>query len=162
MNISLTWANYALITGACLIGYYIVIGFVYYRKDLRRRLQPKREPVSYARNQQPAATIKNSYQSSLSSDTSGLNNTGMVDDQQQNVQPTIEDFMDEVDACTQACGNNVTKEELGINLRKILHKYPFLTSSSLRGVLAGIIATASQNNCSIHWREDELNEWWNG
>jgi hypothetical protein len=162
MNISLTWANYALIIGACLIGYYFVIGFVYYRKDLRQIFQSKKEPVSCARSQQLAATIENNYQFSLPSDTSGLDNIEMVNDKSQNVQPTIEDFMDEIYACTQACGNNITKEELEKNLRKILYKYPSLTSSSLRSVLAGIIAAASETHCSIQWREDELSEWWNG
>lgn len=162
MNISLTWTNYALIAGVCLIGYSIVIGFVYYRKDLLRILQSKKEPVLYARNQQPAAIVENSYSPSSPSNAPGLDNIGIVDDTQLNVQPTVEDIMDEIDACTQACGNNITKEELAINLRKILQKYPSLTSSSLRGVLASVIATACENNCSIQWHEDEMNEWWNG
>jgi len=159
MNISLTWANYALIAGACLAGYYIVIGFVYYRKDLLQRLRPKREPVSYPHKQ---AVVGNSYQSNLSSNTSGSDDTGSVEGKQQDTQPTIEDFMDEVYAFTETCGNNITKEDLGVSLRNILQKYPSLTGSSLRNVLAGVIATASETNCSIQWREDELNELWNG
>jgi len=162
MNISLSWADYALIIGACLIGYYLVIGFVFYRKDLWQLFKPKRErAASFAQNQQPAATGVKSIQHTSLPDGAFLDSTE-IDEEAQTSQPTIEDFLDEVDACTQACGNGVTKEELSINLRKILHKYPSLASSSLRGVLSGIIATASQNNCSIQWREDELNEWWNG
>lgn len=161
MNISLTWADYALITGTCLIGYYLVIGVVYYRKDLLRILQSKKEPVSYARNQQPASTVENSYPSSLLSNTSGLDNVGIVDDELPDAHPNVQDFVDEIQAYTQACGEAVSREALLIHLRSILHKYPSLINSSLRSVLAGIIATASENNCSIPVREEELNEWWN-
>ena len=134
MNISLTWANYALIAGVCITVYYIVIGFVYYRKDLLRILQSKKESALYIRNQQPTAPETENYQNFSIQDGALSDNTAFVEGVSKEKQPTIEDFMDEIYAYTQACGSNITKEELGINLRNILHKYPALTSSSLRSV----------------------------
>src|SRR5690349_19231262 len=107
MNISLTWANFALITGVCLVGYYLVIGLAYYRKDLLRLLSSKREQAtSFVYNQPSVETGVDSFQYSSLPDTSISDNEEPGEDKPQHVAPTIEDFMDEIYACTQACGKD--------------------------------------------------------
>jgi len=163
MNISLTWAHYALITGVCLIGYYIVIGLVYYRKDINQLLHPKEKNRLPGLAKQDLQIAENASLENVNLSDNQISEEALpVDSRLQDTRPGVQDFVDEIEAYTNACGKDITKEALLNDLRNILHKYPALTSSSLRSVLAGIIATASENNCSIQWREDELNELWNG
>ncbi|TKK64717.1 hypothetical protein FC093_21965 [Ilyomonas limi] len=163
MNLSLTWANFVLITGLCLIGYYIVIGLLYYRKDISLLLKPKeKDRLPVTAKQDLFTTEDANVENKILSNDPASEDILPADDEPPTTPPDVQDFVDEIDAYTQACGAEVSKEELLINFRKILHKYPALINSSLRSVLAGVIATASENNCSIHWREDELNELWDG
>jgi len=162
MNISLTWANYALIVGVCLAIYYFVVLF-FYRKSFTR-----------------VSTIKTSDTSQslfgLSTEELPVTNSGNLDlfgeemgaedlnyyEEDQDVTPVAHAFADEIQAYTSSCGEDVGKEELTCHLRKIIQKYPSLAGSGFQYELSQLIAIASENNCSIHLSAEELSELWNG
>jgi hypothetical protein len=163
MNISLSWADYALITGVCLIGYYLIVAVTYYRKELSNPFHPKgNKGSSMARSQSTPESENVSAHNLNTADEQLLEEVFSGNEEQLYTPSTVQDFVDEIDAYTQNCGYAIDKEEFKKNIRKILHKYPALISSSLQYILSELIKTASQNNCSIHWSEDELNELWNG
>ena len=163
MNISLTWANFALITGLCLAGYYIVVGLVYNRKNINHLLYPKRKQYSFDIWSQPH--FEDESASSVSSnipEDKTLEEVLPINDTSQLAPSPIQDFIDEIEAYTLACNMEDSKEELLKNIGKILQKYPSLMNSSLQYLLTEMIAMSCRNNCSIHLSVDELNDLWNG
>src|SRR4051794_35336381 len=107
MNISLTWANYALITGVCLAGYYIVIGLIYYRKDLIRLLH------STAKNRLPViakgklvAAENAGAPDMIFPDHQTPEEVPAFDDEPKASHPNVQDFIDEIEAYTLACNRN--------------------------------------------------------
>src|SRR4051812_21911611 len=146
MNISLSWANYALITGVCLCGYYIVIGLVYYRKDISLLLHPKdKNSLPGTAKQDPPVAESASFENLSLTDSQIPEEALPVDNSLQSAHLGVQDFVDEIEAYTQACGRNVTKEALASNLRKILQKYPALMDSSLQYFLLEVMSTATKN-----------------
>jgi len=160
MNISLTWADYALIVSVCLAVYYLIILF-FYRKSLNGFLSAKTTPGPHS------PTDLFTAEAALSN-SKGLNLFGEAIEVQQilgedqDFTPDAQAFADEIQAYTSSCGNDIGKEELIQNLRKIVQKYPSLIGSDSQYELSQLIAISSENNCSIHLSADELSELWNG
>lgn len=163
MNISLNWANYALITGVCLLVYYLIIAFLYFRRNLTNDSRSEeRQPFTFATT--PGATVlgQEGFQKLNLVDHLTSEEELSTDHPFPKRVADVQDFVDEINAYTEAWRIDTTKEALREGLRNILYKYPSLKDSSLRGVFNGVIATACQHSCSIHWCEDELDALWNG
>lgn len=162
MNISLTWASYALIVSLCLAIYYFVVLF-FYRKSFTRVSTIKTSDTSHSISAFSTEEMKTANSKSLN-----LFGEAMEEEEQQRTDedqdfaPDAQAFADEVQAYTSSCGNEVNKEELIQQLQKIIQKYPSLMGSDSQYELSQLIAISSENNCSIHLSADELIELWNG
>jgi hypothetical protein len=162
MNISLTWANYALIVGVCLAIYYLVV-LVFFRKSFTRASVIKTSDIlpSLFGSLTEEIPVTNSKNPDLFGEEMGVEDLNYYEEDH-DVTPDAHAFADELQAYTSSCGEDVGKEELIYNLRKIIQKYPSLAGSSFRYELSQLIAISSENNCSIHLSADELSELWNG
>ena len=160
MNISLTWANYALLVSVCLIAYYLIVALLFYRKDFLSLLVKRDKNVPFE-----------SYDSSFSNDDY-IKNTNLTlfgeeveEDfqslnEEQNLSPDTHDFADEIAAYTSSCDNSIEKEELLHHLRKIILKYPSLADSESQYELNQLITMLTENDCSIHLSAEEASELW--
>ena len=161
MNISLTWANYALLVSVCLIAYYLIVALLFYRKDFLSLLAKRENNVPFE-----------SYDSSLSNDDY-IKNTNLTlfgeeikeEDfqslnEEKNLSPDTQDFADEIMAYTSSCGAGIKKEQLIQNLRKIILKYPSLADSESKYGLSQLITMLTENDCSIHLSAEEVSELW--
>ena len=163
MNISLSWANYALITVVCLILYYVIVALVYYRKELTRPFPAEENNRLTIATASGTPIVEDEGFTSVDIPEGQISEEALsADDKLEHSPSNVQDFVDEIYAYTEACGKDIGKEELRESIRRIIHKYPALIDSSLEDILKGVINTASENNCSIHWSEDELSELWNG
>lgn len=162
MNISLTWANYALIVSVCLVAYYLVVLF-FYRKNFTRVSTIQSSDTSHPLGNLSTEEIElnNSKSLNLFGEELEEEEPRLIEDVP-DYTPEAQDFADEIQAYTSSCGEATSKENLIQNLRKIIQKYPALIGSEAQYELSQLIAISSENNCSIHLSADELSGLWNG
>ncbi|MDQ2753457.1 MAG: hypothetical protein M3R72_10590 [Bacteroidota bacterium] len=161
MNISMTWASYALVVSTGLFIYYAVIAFVY-RKTYGHFIKKRTNFPSVDSLEVSSGKDVPGQQSHLNLFGEGapeaeLKLAGEAD----HFTAEAQDFADEIEACTSSCGDAVSKEELFDNLRKIIQKYPSLIHSGSQYELSQLIAMYSENNCSLHFSADDLQALWN-
>lgn len=157
MSISLTWASYALIVTVCLGVYYTVIGFMFYRPNL------KASAIEGVRNQvtelEPVGnTLTDPKRQNLVGEEE--HEEIIVENDEATFNPEAQDFADEIVAFTSSCNEDITKENLLLSLIRIIQKYPSLKDSEQRYELNQLIAISTENYCSIHVSADELSELW--
>src|SRR4051794_9614794 len=110
MNISLTWANYALITGVSLIGYYLIVGIVYYRKEVINSFHSKGNKSLVMLGSKETPETENVSSPNLNTADKQLpEEVFSGSEEQPYASSTVQDFVDEIDAYTQNCGHAIDK-----------------------------------------------------
>lgn len=156
MNISLTWANYALIVTVFLFVYYSIVLILFRKKtannnsDLPLVNSSAHSEITGSQNRNFNLFGEEVEESTLPTDTS------------KDLKPDGQDFANEIEAYTSTIGIAVSKEELIQNLKRILRKHQSIFYGGARYELNQLILLFSENNCSIHLSEDELEGLWNG
>jgi len=114
------------------VGYYLFIGYRYYRNDLLELISGKR------------------------------NTTKDNDVSTQRHQPLIQSFSDEVHAFMEQAGKNeLDKKDIMQSLQLLLKKYPALKDSGLQKSVQNLIINECASYCSIHLSDEELGGLWN-
>lgn len=159
MTISLTWASYALIVTVCLGIYYSVIGFMFYRPNLKTSATGS-EKNMVTESELVSNSFANIKQQNLFGEeqSEGI----ILQNEEATFNPEAQDFADEIVAFTSSCNEEITKEKLLLSLTRIIQKYPSLKDSEQRYELNQLIAISTENYCSIHVSADELSELWKG
>lgn len=160
MNISLTWADYALIVSVCLVTYYSIVVLLFYRKafsSLMMRQENKASSQSYDLPVNNDLSVQSNNRDLFGEETEY--EAILTTNEESNLTPDAQDFADEVSAYTSSCGD-IDKDELTTNLRKIILKYPSLIHSKARYELSQLIAMSAENYCSIHLSAEEVGELW--
>ena len=161
MNISLTWANYALIVSACLVVYYSIV-LLFYKKKLNPSFTKASDSSNVLSDFSAIENVEGTPKNLNLFGEEVIHEEPWAMEEEQDFAPDAQDFADEIVAYTSSCGGSMDKEELLQNLRKIILKYPSLADSESKYELNQLIAISSENSCSIHVSADELRELWKG
>jgi len=132
MFTQISWSSYIVTVLLLLGGYYLFIGYWYYRNDLLQLISGKRNTT----------------------------NDKLVSTQRH--QTLIQSFSDEVHAfMEQAVKNKLDKKDIMQSLQLLLQKYPALKDSGLQGSVQNLIINEYASYCSIHLSDEELSGLWN-
>jgi hypothetical protein len=132
MFTQISWSSYIVTVLLLLGGYYLFIGYGYYRNDLLQLISGKRNTT----------------------------NDKLVSTQRH--QTLIQLFSDEVKAFMEQAGKNkLDKKDIMQSLQLLLQKYPALKDSGLQGSVQSLIINECTSYCSIHLSDEELSGLWN-
>ncbi len=144
---NLTWKDYAELLITLTVIYYLIIGFIYYRKDLGRlasaRLSAKNR-ASNAENKEPAGEvteIANPYY------------TPTIDE--------LEELLSDIKTnILERAGISAGKAALLTELKARLANYDGLRQPAYQDALNGYITQHAKELCGVTFSEDELKEEW--
>jgi hypothetical protein len=126
-----SWSNYFITIGLLSAGYYVVIGYLYYRHDLLQLLSDKK-------------ITTNNHEATI-----------------QNQELQARSFIDEFHAFMQQAANEqMGKEDILQSVQLLLNKYPAFKDSSFRKSIKNLVIDECRY-CSIHLSVEELDVLWN-
>ena len=131
MFTQISWSNYFLIVLLLSVGYYFVIGYLYYRNDLLQSISGKKrinDLVATTRNYPPLLQ-------SFSDEVQALMN--------------------------EAGNNKLDGKDIIWSLQMLIKKYPGLKDFNFQESVQTIITNECKSYCSIHLSEEELSALWN-
>jgi len=143
----ISWHDYITFLAASTVLYYLVVYFLYFRNSIEasfvRRGKSFKSELS-VKEQPPTLFDQNAHE-------------------EHNLQNVVYGCMDELNAYFENQKISKTiKSELMYGLYRILQKYPSLRNSDYKESISNIIATQSENICSIHLSAEELKGVWFG
>ena len=150
---AISWHSYWACVLAVTFIYYLAIYVFYFKGSIRRFLNrklvtPSAFINSEAKEQDLMPTLFNDHHNHAN---------------HSNEAHAAESCMDELTAFFENQKKSKTvKTELIFSLYAILQKYPSLKSSEYKQSLTNVIATQSENICSIHLSAEELKAVWLG
>jgi hypothetical protein len=130
MFTEITWSSYFVTVLLLFVGYYFIVGYVYYRNDLLQLISTKKSRSDIVEAAQSLAP---------------------------SVQPLsdeVQAFLNE------AGKNKIDKEAIIVSLQMLLKKYHYLIDSDNREPIQDLIIDECKSYCSIHLSEEELNAIW--
>lgn len=132
MFTQVSWGNYFTAIAFISAGYYLVIGYIYYRHDFLQLLSGKK--ITPGNSVVPV----------------------------KNYQPLAQSFSDEVQAfMQQAAREQLAKENIVVSVQSLLNKYPALKDLAFRESIRNLVISECKSYCSIHLSEEELGVLWN-
>jgi hypothetical protein len=137
-----SWQTFLTAIASILIGYYVVIGYLYYRGDL------------LAKFRQLARPGKPGLQANAG--------PGIQMEEHREHGALMAGFMGELKALTTASGHGCNKNELLFALGRLLDKYAPLKESSLKEEINTLIMDECRENCSLSIDQTEMKVLWNG
>ncbi len=159
MNISMTWATYALIVSVCLGVYYLVI-ILFIRRLKAKAPSIKAESNDFLEASPTFAEPKTFANANTNLFGEPFEEELESENEMVSLSPYTQDFADEVQAFTSSSDESITKEELTHAIQRIILKYPSLKESQYKYELTQLIAISTENYCSIHFSAEELSELW--
>lgn len=144
----ISWSAYFTAIVVVLIIYYAVIGYMYYRKEIKLAFSNSVSFHSYTNHslQQIPPIVKNeNYQADVSDD----------------LPLQVQSFIDEVKACLQeAAGNQYNKDKILHLLRRLVSKYPSIEDSAYKLSLEQFIINECETHCAVCFSDVDLGEIW--
>jgi hypothetical protein len=150
---TISWQSYWTAIAIATSGYYLLVYLVYFKRNGGMIFQNE--------NQTTKAFVhpKEDHQPSLF-DNRGDNLPSSPEKENEQV---VYACMDELNAFFEnQKRTKAVKSELMFGLHTILQKYPSLRNSDYKESLTNVIATQSENICSIHLSAEELKGVWFG
>lgn len=148
---NISWQEYWTSIIVITLAYYLVIYLLYFKKSLQLS-SPKQE-----------FNLDTSIKGESKPTLFEVENSGTGLTMNENQVHVIEACMDELNAFfDNQKKTKAVKSELMFGLYTILQKYPSLRSSDYKESLTNVIATQSENICSIHLSADDLKGVWFG
>ncbi len=138
----ISWTTYLTAISIFLVGYYFLVGLVYFRKELFRKLQPAPARTAFA-SVEPKAELVNNPDSDLQ-----VQSPAMLDE--------IHAYMDQA-----AKEPELEQEAMMASIRKILNKYPSITDSFIKLSINDLVIALAESKCGIEVRPEVLRELWN-
>lgn len=145
MFTNISWHEYFTFLAVSTFIYYAVVYFLYFKNPARISLQ------------QSQASFENSIEKEQPTLFNDVSST------EEGLQHIVYACMDELNAFFEdQKKTKAVKSELMFGLYTILQKYPALRNSDYKESLTNVIATQSENICSIHLSAEELKGVWFG
>jgi hypothetical protein len=138
---SISWQTFFTFIAVTLIGYYMVIGYLYYRGDL------------LAVFRQLARTGKPGFLPAAGPGIPGDNTATPAQ---------LSSFHDELKAYTTASGTSCNRSEFFYGLGKLLHKYHALKQTGFSENINAVIIAECLENCNVSIDRSEIEVLWNG
>ncbi|HEX8331184.1 MAG TPA: hypothetical protein VF622_01110 [Segetibacter sp.] len=137
---SISWASYGYALTISLFIYYLIIGFVYYKDDIRQLLSGRQSALQFTKGEYMPAP-------------SAEGDKGLFS--------IVQNLADEIEAFFQeASGQNYGKGELLSSIRLLVSKYPVVASTSYETYINSIIKKNIQVYCSITIGDDDIKGVW--
>lgn len=143
----ISWSVYFTTIAIALIFYYMVIGYLYYRKEIITAFNNNVQFNSVTGN--PLKHIPGEVKENNQTDISA------------NIPLQVQSFTDEVKACLQEAGSNdYTKEDILNLLQRLVLKYPFIKDSVYKLSLEQFIINECETHCAVSFSEEEVSVIW--
>lgn len=130
MFTQISWGNYIITVFLLSAGYYLVIGYLFYRNDILQLITGKT-----AKNDTAVTTLRR---------------MPLV----QSFVDEVQTFMDG------AAKNKMPKKDILLSLPLLLEKYPTLTNSAFQESVQNLIISECKSYCSIDLSDKELSVLW--
>lgn len=146
MFTDISWNSYVIAVMVLLAGYYLFIGFRYYRNDLLQLLSGKKispGAVSFKATQKPhRENLQEAFE-------------------KQNLFQLSQSASDEIQAFIHQAGSDkLSADEVMKSIRGLLGKYPGLKDSSFCELIENLIITECEMNCSIPLDAEQARALW--
>ncbi len=136
----ISWMHYIIFLVVMTPVYYGVVFFMFYKKDFFAYINKSWESRS-------VGEIKITGESIAESSFEGTTDPGVLRNEIQSL-------------LKKAADKKLIKEEIIMSLQILLDPYPSLQSSSLKESVNNYIITQTENICSIHLDEENVNQVW--
>lgn len=147
MFTQISWSAYLTTVFVLAAGYYLIIGYKYFRSDLLQLFAGRK--------------ISSSDQNSVKEDIVPVKENMQTAFEKQDLFPLAQSCADEIQAFAgEASSSKLNNEEVQNNFRKVLGKYPVLKDSSFRDFIDNMVTSESESNLSINLTSDEVAALW--
>lgn len=136
----ISWMHYIIFLVVMTPVYYGVVFFMFYKKDFFAYINKSRESLS-------DGEIKITGESIAESSFEDTTHPGIMRNEIRSL-------------LTEAADKKLIKEEIIMSLQILLGRYPSSQSSSLKESVNNYIITQTENICSIHLDEENVNQVW--
>jgi tRNA splicing ligase len=147
MQAAISWSNYLMAVLIVTAGYYIFIGFKFYRKEIADLLSGKwkrSKPINAKEINKDNEDFSGSYNQVME---------GSFDELEQ----VVEDLRR---ATLEMAGKQTDKDELLNSLKRRLAYYAGLRKSAFRVAINHYIIRQAKETCGVNFTENELNQAW--
>lgn len=149
---SISWSQYIAVLTVLLIGYYLYVGYRYYRWELLaivgiKKVEPSTTTIT-------AADFKQQITSENHADYLPKE-IGEID-----LSPVISSFQDELTAYLQEASKYSEKNDLFNSLKQIFIKYPVLKDADSRIELDRFILNTVQKHCTDEISINDIQQLW--
>jgi hypothetical protein len=146
MFTDISWNSYVITVMVLLAGYYLFIGFRYYRNDLFQLLSGKKISPDEASFKATQKSHKENLQEAF---------------ERQDLFQLSQSASDEIQAFIHQAGSNkLSADEVMKGIRGLLEKYPGLKSSSFCELIENLIISECEMNCSIPLDAEQVKVLW--
>lgn len=143
----ISWSSYLTNSFLLLVVYYAAIVLLYYRKDIMLKLSSVKSP-----EKKPPVDRALFASSSQEQGADKLDAASAA---------PMHSLVDELQAYVSQSGKqNIDKDELTEGIKELLRKYPAIKGSIFQEGITNLIAVIAENNCSVHFKADELSDLW--
>jgi hypothetical protein len=154
MFTEISWNSYITIMIVLLAGYYLFMGWRYYRTDILQLFSGRRFTKTDSSGfSAPGPSIKPDQ---------GSHKINMQEAfEKQDLFQIAQSLSDEIRAYLNEAGSNkIQKEEALKSLKIIVAKYPALKGSPFREFIQQVTEKEFETNCSVRLSEEEISELW--
>lgn len=142
---SFTWKDFIIAMAIIWVIYYLVIGFLYYRKELHRlfnRAKGDEEIDEYAgQEEMPITEVGNPYE----------------EDSLEELERTVTDIKNDI---LVKAGFNTTKEALLTQVKERLASYGGLRQPAYQDAISEFLMDQAKELCGVAFKEGELSAAW--
>lgn len=149
---SISWSQYIAFTVITLTGYYMYLGYKYYRWEILGLIGIKK--IEQGKLEISIADVKQQFTSNNPTDYMPKG------DALQNEKIITDAFMDEVKAYLYEASPSAPKEEILFALRQIVSKFPLINNPENKVAVAGFILRETEKHYPGFMQEDDLLHIW--
>jgi hypothetical protein len=150
---SISWGQYLKAAAFIVTGYYLIIGYKYYRWEILSLMGIKKigdNKIGYT----AAVDFKKSFVTENPEDNLLKTFTATT------VHPAVQSFRDEVKAFVQDADDDLQKEVLLGSLQRVAAKYPILKNADYKNELVQFVLTESNTRYPGILQPADVNELW--
>ena len=155
---NITWQGYWTILALLSAGYYLVIYFLYYRKDFKIENPKRGASTKHATTSAAMASFMQAHNAAVPMNEQDVVDFGAPDEKAEQI---VYACMDELNAFLEGVKSaKCAKPEFLYAVQKILSKFPDLKNSQFKDSISQVILSEAAHHCSIHLSEEDMVHVW--